>query len=581
MKRIFFGLIVSGLLLLGGAPPARAAHDFTITQFEAEYRLGRDGEQRSTLEATWRITADFASRPHHGIAPIFVKDYEGRSTNFQLVSVTDEDGTPQEYHWRNGNELRIGKKDVQITGLKTYIIKYTQRDVTRYYQNTDRDEFYWDVIGVDWSVPIAQARVTVELDDSLVQRRQGEAFCYYGAKGSPERCSLQDGGALVSATLDNLGRKKGVTVALGFAPGTFMPYQKTLMEQLLEVWLWVQLPATILAFGAVIWLLGRHRRLTGRSAELEPIVPEYIPPSQASVSMSGYLLQQYDRCKGSPMAAQLIDLAVRHYLKLYETKQASRFSSARYEIEIIKELGDLRIEEQEIIKDMFGGALPQVGERLDIKRLKNSTAYARRVSDDARKLQDLAREEYGLCERNQTHRRTMRRWSLWLCLVALLSLSPFMLVAALVVLLLSSSWSLTDEGLKLRRYLAGLKLYIGLAETERLAILQSPEGAQKVKVDTHDNRQLVTLYERVLPYAVLFGQEKGWTAQLGQYYQQAQTQPDWYDGQAGFSAASFATGISSLSSMASSVSSESSSTGGSSGGGFSGGGGGGGGGGGW
>ena len=35
---------------------------------------------------------------------------------------------------------------------------------------------------------------------------------------------------------------------------------------------------------------------------------------------------------------------------------------------------------------------------------------------------------------------------------------------------------LTDKGLALRRYLAGLKMYIEVAETERLKMLQSPEG---------------------------------------------------------------------------------------------------------
>ena len=113
-------------------------------------------------------------------------------------------------------------------------------------------------------------------------------------------------------------------------------------------------------------------------------------------------------------------------------------------------------------------------------------------------------------------------------------------------------------------------------------MLQSPEGAAKVGVvDGTDEKKLVTLYERVLPYAILFGQEKEWSKQLGRYYEQSGSAPDWYSGTGAFNAALFASNMSNFSSSAASVSGFSSSSGGSSGGGFSGGGGGGGGGGGW
>ena len=90
----------------------------------------------------------------------------------------------------------------------------------------------------------------------------------------------------------------------------------------------------------------------------------------------------------------------------------------------------------------------------------------------------------------------------------------------------------------------------------------------------------MTLYERVLPYAVLFGQEKEWTKQLGHYYESTGSQPNWYVGNTSFNAAAFSTGMSGLAQSVSYASSSSSSSGGSGGGGSSGGGGGGGGGGG-
>jgi uncharacterized membrane protein YgcG len=142
---------------------------------------------------------------------------------------------------------------------------------------------------------------------------------------------------------------------------------------------------------------------------------------------------------------------------------------------------------------------------------------------------------------------------------------------------------LTDEGLALRRYLLGLKMYISVAEEERLKMLQSPEGAEKSGVNANDPGQMVKLYERVLPYAILFGQEKEWNQRLGQLYESAHTTPDWYSGASlmAFNAAAFTSSMNSLTTSISSSGASSSSSGGSGGGGFSGGGGGGGGGGGW
>ena len=584
MKRLILGILIAGSLLAGSGQAAFAAQtdNFTITKFDAEYLLGRDGENRSTLAATWRITAHFPPNQNRGIAPIFVKKYDNHPTNFSLQSVTDEQGKTLEYNW-NGDELRIGKKDVYVSGEKTYIIKFTQRDVTKHYDNTGRDEFYWDVIGNEWRVPMENVRVSVKFDEPLQAARAGEAFCYTGVHGSTKRCNISGDKSEIVTNVSRLNRREGITMAVGFTSGTFTGYQETLSEKLIKIWATVQTIASSLAVILMLLLAWRYRRLFGRYSELKPIPPEYLPPNQASVMTSAYILKNYEvmAIKGSAKVAQLLDLAVRHYIKLYEVKKASFLRSAQYEIEIVKDLKELRTEESEVIRDMFGSSMPKPGQRLNLKKLQNNLSYAARTRDDDTNLKNLARGNYALCEQTLANKRIVQRWALWVCVVGVLLLSPMLLLVAGIVFALSFGWSLTDEGLALRRYLAGLKLYIGVAEAERLQMLQSPEGAEKVKVDATDEKQLVKLYERVLPYAVLFGQEKEWSKQLGKYYEQVGEQPDWYSGQGAFNAAAFAAGMNSLSSVASSASDYSSTSGGSTGGGFAGGGGGGGGGGGW
>jgi hypothetical protein len=149
-------------------------------------------------------------------------------------------------------------------------------------------------------------------------------------------------------------------------------------------------------------------------------------------------------------------------------------------------------------------------------------------------------------------------------------------LADFMVIGMISRRPLTAAGAEVRDHLKGLQLFIEWAEADRIRMLQSPMGAERVRINPGDPAQMLKLYEVLLPYAVVFGQEKEWAEHLAVLYGDGGS-PGWYSGSHGFSAASFSAGIGSLS--ASSASS-SSTSGGSGGGGSAGGGGGGGGGGG-
>lgn len=120
-----------------------------------------------------------------------------------------------------------------------------------------------------------------------------------------------------------------------------------------------------------------------------------------------------------------------------------------------------------------------------------------------------------------------------------------------------------------------------MAEADRLAFLQSVKSA-----DT-SHAGVVKLYEKLLPYAALFGLEKSWLDELSRYYEfDDVSTPTWYIGMGAFSARDFSIAMNSLTStagatIAHSTTVNSSSSGSGFSGGFSGGGGGGGGGGGW
>lgn len=586
-----------GIALLVGAllcAPAAAAsdmgvstgvHNFVISDYQIDYYLARDGENRSRLKTVERITAEFPDRDqNHGIERAIPMLYDGHSTSLKVESVTKGNGNTWNYTTYDANDnlvLRIGDADTYVHGTQVYEITYTQRDVTRYFADNGHDEFYWDTNGTQWQAPILSLTTRIHVAGGIAPRLTGQYACYQGAAGSDTRCDMTDSDNVLTAAVQGLGVGENATVAVGFQKDTFAAYQPTLWERLVALWGILNVAGWVAAIIAIIVLIAKSVRLSGRKHEIGTVVPEYLPPPDASVTVSGQIIGTVQ----SVMTAQLLDLAVRHYVKIYEVKEKSFFSAAQYEIEIIRDISDLRWEEQEILKDMFDNQVA-VGTRLNLKDLRNSFGFTKRTANNDSELSKLMQSEYSLREIKPENVRWFRRAALVLVIGGVLMLSLPLLFAALMAFILSFAvQSLTDKGLVLKRYLEGLKMYIGVAEQERIQMLQSPEGAEKVATiaEGTEPMQLVKLYERVLPYAVLFGQEKQWSKQLGVYYETAGTQPGWYSGNSAlFNAAVFSSAINNFSTSTTTyTSSSSSSSSGSGGGGSSGGGGGGGGGGGW
>lgn len=587
MKR-FFGVLAALLVTISFLSVQTAAADttnnFRITSYDIQYELSRDSESRSALKTSETIVAQFSTFDYnHGIERAIPKTYNGHPIDLEITKVTDEKGNDWEYSTYSQKDmtvLRIGDPDAYVHGAQTFHIEYSQRDVTRYFANTERDEWYWDTNGTGWKVPINQLTVSVVIDESLADARAGEPMCYQGAEGATDSCQVGTTGTseyTVQAT--NLAAGENVTLAFGFKQGTFAEYVASPYEVFAKIWVGVQIVSIVLTVILSIVFGVLFSRRSNRTKEQNPIVAEYIPPKDTSVLVAS----KVGDMSLTVFSAQLIDLAVRRYISIIETRPKSTWKSAEYDIVITKDIASLLDEEKEILTDMFDG-VPAVGGRIALSKLRSSVAYMRRTRDNDAKLQALIEKTYGIREKSPKASKLFYRWASILLIVGFLTLSPAFGIGAFVLWLMGIMLRpLTDKGLQLRRYILGLDKYIKASETERLKFLQGPDTAQKVgyDVDPGNPGQLVKLYERVLPYAILFGYEQQWAKRLGDFYQESGSAPDWYAGSAPFSAAVFASSLHNFSETSSYSGGSSSSTGGSSGGGSSGGGGGGGGGGGW
>lgn len=578
-----FVTALSIFLVGSGHVSAADVNSFTIPGYTIDYTLSRDSEGRSTLRTVETIDAVFPTfDQNHGIERALPTTYDGHTTDLRVVSVTDDTNRSREYstYESNGNlVLRIGSPDTYAHGAQRYKITYTQGDVTSYFADTNSDEFYWDTNGTDWRVPINNLSVNLRIQDALRARQTNRQHCYRGAISSMTPCDLYKTSDGYSLAATNLKPGQNITLAVGFQPKTFAAYQQSLTEKLLTFWLISFLVTLSIALVLIVWFSVRYYRKTDRVRERTTIIPEYIPPKDISVAAAA----QIHKNTKVVFAAQLIDFAVRGYLKIYQTTQKSFFRKAQYELEIIKDIAALKDEERELLSDIFPAT--SISSRLALKDLKHNTSIYAKLSDNPGKLSKSIKGDYGLRAKLPQQSAWFKRASLYTLLAAILTLSPWLLMVAIVAFVYAYMlWPLTDKGLALWHYLEGLKLYITVAERDRIKMLQGPDTAEKLgaPIDTNDTRQLVKLYEQTLPYAILFGLEKDWNRQLGQYYESLGESPGWFAGNnTVFNAAVLSSAMSSFNSAATYSNPASSSSGGSGGGGFSGGGGGGGGGGGW
>ncbi|THG32369.1 DUF2207 family protein [Naasia lichenicola] len=602
-----------------GSP--RGVNDFEFSSFAADYYLDRDDDGRSTLTTVESLTAVFPDADqNHGIARALVEDYQGAPTDLDIVSVTDETGAPRSYETESDDGILLVTiaDDDFVHGSQTYVLTYTQHNVTRYFADTDDDEFYWDTNGTEWGQPFGSAVAYVHIPAELAAAATGKSLCFQGVQGAQTPCTMDqlpgsptavtapegtapegasDDGVVIAGTSEGLGPGENLTMIVGFAANTFVPRDDSMFAGPAG---FVFVLGMLMLLAGLVWAIA-YRVTALRDAPRRPvIVPEYLPPAAPEILVSAVLLGRSTRA----VASTLIAFAVRGIARIVDGG-SSFWGRTKWSLEYVSADGAPRMGSgpkgvvglERTLAHSFFGSTFEPGERADLS-----------APDSARgqSIAGVLREAKAAALSRGYQRTGPRGQIVGITLISLIGgiiavgaafyllanargggvpALAFLLavVTAIVVSVSLAKRPLTESGAEVRDYLLGVKMYLQLAEADRLRVLQSPQGSERSAVDPRDGTAVVHLYERLLPYAVLFGIERDWIRQLGAYYESTGAQPDWYAGSAAFNASAFVSGMGSFSSSTASGfsgSTSSSSSGGSGGGGFSGGGGGGGGGGG-
>ncbi|WP_243074299.1 DUF2207 domain-containing protein [Microbacterium sp. SS28] len=578
--------------------------DFRFASLDVDYTLGRADDGASTLEVVERFVAVFPEYDQNrGMRRLVPDMYLGVPVRPEFVSITDGEGgeRPAEVEHEDGVFSMTSRADDYVHGEQTYVFTYTLENVVLPDGEAGADEFYWNVNGLEWPQSFGRVTATLHLDETLAAALTGATACYRGYEGSTETCAIETRSALtptpdaadaapgasgrvdpasteVFAETGELLPYQTMTMAVGFEPGTFTPFDSSYFA---STWGWLQAVFAVGVLGGVGWaFVTRSRRLrdeTGRPT----IIAEYTPPAAIDALESAVLLGRTS--KGIP--AEVLEQAVVGSIRILEG-DPGWFGKVKLRAQLVdpsRADGDGLM----LLDGLFPGFAP--GEEYEFGQTD------RRLSSTAQKILKAANTEL--------QRRGLRRkvpvlvralpivatgiaaglvflFGVTALDAAVVEWVPLVVIvlavlAELLVIGLVSHKPLTALGAETRDHLAGLKVFIEWAEADRIRMLQSPQGAERVRVDTTDRREMLRLYETLLPYAVVFGQEKQWAKELAVLYGDGGS-PGWYAGSSGFSASAFSSGIGTLSTSTSA----SSSSGGSGGGGSAGGGGGGGGGGG-
>ena len=585
-------LLALGLLAAIGVTHfllARAAHaevaDFTYDSwsFEADVLLDADG--RPEMHVTETLVARFPEfDQNRGIVRGIPADYEGAPTDPRDFEVTDGDGQPIPFEVEedDGFVAVLTGDDDYVHGVQTYVISYTVSDMMLARDDGTADEFYWDLLDFEHLQPVEAFSATIRFSPELARNATGNAVCYFGEARSDANCEISaaaDGSAVTVAPL-TLGAQEGLTLAVGFAPGTAVEAPARVPNFALDTLPLIAGGGAIASGGIAaggILVLRRKRRSARGVVIAQYEVPRDLPPLIAAPIIGG---------STQPVSAQFVHLAVNGAIRIEEAPAAKR-GKPRPMLRLI--------DPNQATDPLDAATLSRVFHTLSAQATflipKDDEDFGKRMT----KLEERGAQaaiDRGYLER-QRSRFAFLAGIVALCIgAATLALAIFGLLArgsggalggcvlaagAIVLGLVGISKHRvhTELGAQTREYLAGVREFISVAEADRLRMLQSYTGAERTSDGEHT---VIHLYERLLPYAMLFGLEKKWAKVLEtSYSEHSDYSPNWYPGLGVLGLSGFTSTISQFtSSLNSSVSYTSSSSGGSTGGGFAGGGGGGG-----
>lgn len=578
--------------------------DWYIKNYETEIVVNKD----SSLLITEKITADCDSLPDkHGIfriLPYEIKTDQGIiKMPVKLISITDFNGNPYKYRTINDFQnktitWKIGDPNKTVTGENNYQIVYRVNNAIRF-SNETFDEFYYNLSGNFWQIDIDNFSAKITFPEEI-KKDDTQTYLYSGYQGEKTNFSadyiwLDDHTLKVypkafSSTGQGiaLAAGQGITLSVTLPKGIF---HKPLILSIITFnknyfyyfFLWL-IPLIVFIISFRIWQkYGKDPRYGKKTIISEYEVPDNLTPLEVSMLLNDFIL------KNDAIAATFIYFATKGLIAIEEDKKSgfilkpSKFIFHRTRpfppelkellaetflfntlfkndqtkivtLESFRESFRDPLTKKELIKDI----------RLDLTR-KNLVSYESLLLRD--KFLFIGVIIIDCVGTLITFFSSMNWLPFNLFVVNLLLVT---LIIAIIIFLFGDLLPrITLKGQEVKWRLKGFKLYL--------------ETVEKYREQFYEKENI---FEKFLPYAIVFGMTKLWITKMKRIYGEQYMNnyaPGWYISTSGLSVTpmNFDSFVTSLSHISSSISSSIGGSSGGGGGGSSGGGGGGGGGGGW
>lgn len=359
------------LLMLVCSALAGAA-DYEIERFSFDATLKADG----TMDVQERIEVVF-SESSHGIfrtIPIHYDTGKGTTRDIYLTNIRVNDGNGNGMGTKITTEgrylkIRIGDADVLLNpGTRlTYVISYTAEGMINWFDQTDEwvpsAELYWGMTGEEWDAPMH--RIDFKIRFPQVPGGKGvRARLIYGPYGSSLSQTLLklSGGEFDQALETTLALSEsevygskatvmppynGLTMVLSL-PSTVIA-KPTFAQQatrLVQNNLGFSIPLIVLGIMSFFWWK------FGRDPYGGPMAVQFDPPDGVSGSELGALLDE--RVDQRDLAAGIISLAVKGYLKIIPKEEGLIFKKRGADLELTGIEGDanLTIFERSLLKKL-------------------------------------------------------------------------------------------------------------------------------------------------------------------------------------------------------------------------------------
>jgi len=516
-------VVLAVVLAAAGPRRAWAVDDgWTIAGFDVDLTIRPDG----ALDVVETIDADF-SAPRHGILREIPVRYDvgmhQYDLRFRLLGVDDGEGSP----WptsvafqENLARIWIGDPERTVDGRRRYRIRYRVdraviREGNQAWSEGGHAVLRWNATGTEWQVPIGGSRVTVhlprDLDDSQLAY---EAWVgRFGTSGGAFRKRRVDARTIEFQT-GPLRPREGITVEV-VMPDDAVARPGVLRR--LRWWLTDNFPYAVFPITAALCFLAWFSR--GRDAEgMGSIVVGYEPPDGLSPAEVGTLIDE--RVDLKDISASIIDLAVRGHVRI-EAQDRGGWFSAGPDYRFVKLRGPdgLKPFEKRLYDQIFRGGADSV--LLSDLREKFFPVLPG-VKDDL--YRTLSRNKYFAGNPEYVRNGALA--------VGLLLVAAATGLAAVVQL------AMIDRIFWVPVAIAGILSALTVAATSRYMPRKTRKGRiawekvagleeyiRRAEVDDLREQERRGVFERLLPYAIIFGLSDRWGKAFADLYR---TPPDWY-----------------------------------------------------